>query len=47
MKISDINPVAKHSGKFNKAQTFKDRKNDYNRKIKHKGRIDTDDTSRN
>lgn len=31
------NPVAKHARTFNKAQKMRDRKNDYTRKIKHKG----------
>ena len=30
-----MNPVAKYSGKFNKAVTHRDRKNDYKRKAKH------------
>ena len=32
------NPVAKHSNKFNKPQTHRDRKNDYKRKSKHSNR---------
>lgn len=32
------NPVAKHSNKFNRPATHKDRKNDYQRKPKHPGR---------
>ncbi len=32
------NPVAKHFRKFNKAAKHKDRKNDYQRKPKHKGK---------
>lgn len=30
------NPVAKHSGKFNRPVTHRDRKNDYQRKPKHR-----------
>lgn len=33
-----MNPVAKHAGKFNKAVTMRDRKNDYRRNEKHKGK---------
>lgn len=32
------NPVAKHARKFNKAAVHRDRKNDYSRKTKHKGK---------
>lgn len=32
------NPVAKHSPKFNRPAVHKDRKNDYQRKPKHKKR---------
>lgn len=38
MKSAIQNPVAKHAHKFNKAATHKDRKNDYNRKPKHRNR---------
>jgi hypothetical protein len=30
------NPVAKHARGFNTARAFRDRKNDYQRKTKHK-----------
>ena len=32
------NPVAKYANQFNKAATHKDRKNDYQRKPKHRNR---------
>ena len=38
MKSAVNNPVAKHAHKFNKAATHKDRKNDYQRKPKHRTR---------
>lgn len=31
-----MNLVAKHAQKFNKAQTFRDKKKDYKRKPKHR-----------
>lgn len=34
------NPVAKNAGKFNKAGPMRDKKNDYNRKPKHKKRVE-------
>lgn len=38
MKSIVNNPVAKYANKFNKAATFRDRKNDYKRKPKHRNR---------
>lgn len=32
------NPVAKYANRFNKPATHRDRKNDYQRKPKHKGK---------
>jgi hypothetical protein len=37
-EIEIKNPVAKFAGQFNKAQVFKDKKNQYQRKAKHKDR---------
>lgn len=34
------NPVAKHARSFNKSAKMRDRKNDYTRKSKHKGKGD-------
>lgn len=34
-KKNRFNPVAKHAPRYNKAATFKDKKNDYKRKEKH------------
>ena len=39
MKTKINNPVAKHSGKFNKPVVHRDRKNDYRRREKHSKRI--------
>jgi hypothetical protein len=36
-KIPRRNPVARHAGRFNRAETFRDRTR-YRRKPKHKGR---------
>ena len=33
-KIREFNPVAKYANKFNRAQTMRDRKNDYQRREK-------------
>lgn len=33
-KVREINPVAKYANKFNRAQTMRDRKNDYQRREK-------------
>ena len=38
-EMSKKNPVAKNLNKFNKPATHRDRKNDYSRKDKHKGKI--------
>jgi len=38
-EMSKKNPVAKNLNKFNKPATHKDRKNDYSRKDKHKGKV--------
>lgn len=38
--IMKRNPVAKNINKFNKAATHRDRKNDYNRKTKHRKQED-------
>lgn len=39
-KIIKINPVAKNMGKFNQSKTFRNRKTDYSRKVKHSGKPD-------
>ncbi len=39
-------PVAKMMNDFNQAQTHRDKKNDYNRKPKHKKMLNDDTTER-
>lgn len=36
-KKRESNPVAKFAGTFNHAATYRDRKNDYKRTLKHRG----------
>jgi len=36
-KVNRHNPVAKFANRINRAATHRDRKNDYNRKPKHRG----------
>jgi hypothetical protein len=38
VKTPTSNPVAKHARAFNKARVYRDRKSDYTRREKHKGR---------